>query len=97
MKSKLDIGYSSLSERIYIWKSKEEKPWLMKWVWEKIDITNKFLSIVEQYFPIESSRVIKQGEAESLFIHIENTEEWKEKVIAFLKKSLPPELSEDNK
>ena len=85
----IDIWYSSLSERVFMWKSKEVK-WAKEWVraftWDKKDITSKFLFIVDQYFEIWTSRVITWWEKESLFIHIENTKEAKENLIKILQK-----------
>jgi hypothetical protein len=87
----MDIWYSSLTERVFMWKSKTAK-WMKKWVkqfvWDKIDITNKFLFIVEQYFKVWTSRVIEQWEKSTMYISIENTKEAKEKLIESLKKDL---------
>jgi hypothetical protein len=77
MLKNIDIWYSSLTERVFMWKAKIAK-WMKEWVkqftWEKVDITNKFLHIVEQYFEVWTSRVIKQWEKETLYISVENTE-----------------------
>jgi len=86
-----DIGYSSLTERVFIWKAKTVKwfkEWVKQFIWDKIDITSKFLHIVDQYFEIGSRIVITWWKQESLFIHIENTKEAKELLIKSLEKEL---------
>lgn len=89
--TKQDIWYSSLTESVFMWKSKEikwAKEWVRQWVWEKTNITSKFLFLVSQYFEVWTSRVITWWESESFFIHIENTKEAKEKLIKLLKKQI---------
>jgi len=82
-----DIGYSPLTKSIFIWKAKPVK-WMKKWVkkfiWDKINITGKFLHIVEQYFEIWTSMVITWWKQDSLFIHIANTKKAKEWLIKTL-------------
>ena len=88
---KLDIGYSSLTERIFIWKTKEakwKKKGLREWVWNKEDITDKFLFVCEQFFWIWNSRIISQWQKETLYISIENTDKDKKKLIKTLQKHL---------
>lgn len=87
----IDIWYSGLSGRVFMWKSKAtkwNKEWVKQFTWEKIDITSKFLFIVGQFFELWTSRVITWWEKESLFIHIENSKEAKQKLIEDLQKNL---------
>ena len=87
----IDIWYSSLTERVFIWKSKEVK-WVKEWVkvftGDKKDITNKFLFIVEQYFETWTSRVINQWDKSTMYIAIENTKEAKERLIKSLEQDI---------
>lgn len=86
-----DIGYSSLTERVFMWKAKTVKwfkEWVKQFIWDKIDITSKFLHIVDQYFEIGTSRVITWWKEDSLFIHIANTKKAKEWLIKTLQKDL---------
>ncbi len=82
-----DIWYSSLTDRVFIWKSKTPKgmkEWVKQFIWEKIDITNKFLYIVEQFLEVWTNRVVRQWDKSTMYISIENTKEWKEKLIKWL-------------
>ena len=76
------IGYSSLSDKVYMWKSKSVKwgkPGLSQWIWEKIDISNMFMSVLEQFLEVWTTRVIKQWEKETLYIVVKNTQENRKK------------------
>ena len=87
MTAEINIGYSKLSDKIYIWKSK--KQWNTSlWVGEKKDYTNSFLSTVDQYFPKWELRIIKHWEEEELYIHIWNNSEDIEKLIWHLEDEL---------
>lgn len=46
---KIDIGYSELTEKVYLGEIKTVGEWK-----EKKDITSKFLQIMEQKFPINT-------------------------------------------
>lgn len=85
-----DIWYSSLTKRVFMWKAKQAKgmkEWVKQFIWDKIDITSKFLFIVEQYFKIWTYTVITWWE-ESLFVHIKNTKEAKENLIKNLQEEI---------
>ena len=87
----IDIWYSSLTERAFMWKSKEvklAKEWVKVFTWDKKDITNKFLFIVEQYFETWTSRIINQWDKSIMYIAIENTKEAKEWLILSLQKEI---------
>ena len=57
---KYDIGYSELSEKVYLGKSKTIKNH-SEWVGEKKDITSRFLQVMEQKFPINTVQSISVG------------------------------------
>lgn len=89
-----NIWYSSLSDKVYIWKSKKEENHMV-WVWDKKDYTNEFLHTVEQYFELWTSRVIKKWSEESLFLHIKNTKKAKEGLIKLLQKEIADDIIKD--
>ena len=84
----IGLWYSSLTERVFLGKSKDLWNWHRKFTWDKKDVTNEFLSIVEHYFEKWTSRVISKWEEESLYIHIENTKEAKERLIKSLQEEI---------
>lgn len=53
--NKLHLGYSPLTERIYLGKQNQVKK---MWVGEKRDITSEFIQVMEQKFPINTSQNI---------------------------------------
>ena len=83
--AKIGIGYSPLSERIYLGKQNREKG---HWVGDKEDITSDFLFVLEQYIPKQTTRTIVCGESESTVLHIANTKEGYEKAIKYLQERL---------
>lgn len=89
---KKGIGYSSLSETVYLGRQDQEKG---IWKGEKEDITSDFLFVLEQYIPKQTTRTVRCGNTLSVFFHIENTKEGCEKGIAYLQKKLS-ELKEEN-
>ena len=82
------LWYSSLSDEIFIWKQKQVKEWIWVFTWDKEIYTNSFLHIAEQYFELWTSRVIVKWKKETMYIHIENTKEAKEKLIKSLQKGI---------
>ena len=82
------LWYSSLSEKVFLWKNKKVNDRVRQFTWDKKDVTNEFLHIVDQYFEKWTSRIVTKWEEESLFIHIKNTKESKEKLIKSLQKEL---------
>lgn len=82
------IWYSSLSEKIFLGKNKDLWNWHREFTWNKKDVTNSFLFIVEQYFKIWTSRVINQWKKSTMYISIENTKEAKEKLIKSLQEEI---------
>jgi hypothetical protein len=83
MSFKKGIGYSPLTEKVYLGKQNKEK---QMWVGEKEDITNDFISVAFQYFEENTIRRIGDGEKHNLFINIPDTKEAKEKLIKKLSK-----------
>ena len=59
-KATYDIGYSELSEKVYLGKSKNVSGH-SEWVGEKKDITSRFLQVMEQKFPINTTQNISIG------------------------------------
>ncbi len=59
-KAKYDIGYSELSEKVYLGKSKNVDGHA-EWIGEKTDITSRFLQVMEQKFPINTTQNISIG------------------------------------
>lgn len=54
-----DIGYSSLTERVYIGNINPKKPGV--WSGEKRDITSRFIEVALQYFEPGFARTISGG------------------------------------
>jgi hypothetical protein len=87
MSAKKGIGYSSLSDKVYMGKQNREKG---MWVGEKEDITNDFLNICFQYFEESTIRSIStpSDDSENLFINIKNDEKSIKKLIKNLEKRI---------
>jgi hypothetical protein len=86
MSAKNGIGYSPLTEKVYLGKQNQEKG---LWIGEKKDITNQFLDVAYSYFEEGTVRTIKTIDGkENLFINIQNDKESIEKIINHLNKSL---------
>ena len=76
---KKGIGYSALSDKVYLGKQNKEKG---MWVGEKEDVTNDWLNIAFEYFEENSIRNIgsPNSDKENLFINILNDRESLERV-----------------
>ena len=85
MSIKKGIGYSPLTEKIYLGKQNKEKS---MWVGDKEDITNEFLNVLFEYVPKGSSRIIKSGSGTNIILNIEQNEVSMERAIEFLKNSI---------
>ena len=83
--AKMGIGYSSLSEKIYLGKQNQAKG---HWIGDKEDITSEFLFVLEQYIPKQTARTVVCGESESTVFHIVNTKEGYEKAIKYFQERL---------
>ncbi len=88
--AKMGIGYSPLSEKIYLGRQNKEKGY---WVGDKEDITSDFLFILEQFIPKQTTRQIECGETKSLVLHIAETKEGYEKAIKYLQERLTTALT----
>ena len=86
MATKNGIGYSPLTDKVYLGKQNTEK---RLWVGEKKDITNEFLAVSHEFFEENTIREIGNSNGNSnLFINIKNDKESIEKVIKNLNKRL---------
>ena len=85
MAVKTGIGYSPLSDLIYLGKQNKEKG---LWVGDKEDITSDFLFVLEQYIPKSTTRTVSSGEEESIILHVPNTKEGIFKAIGWLQKQI---------
>lgn len=86
MAIKNGIGYSPLTDKIYLGRQNTEK---RLWVGEKKDITNDFIAVSFEYFETNTVRDIGSSNGKSnLFINVQNDKESIEKVIKNLTKRL---------
>ena len=77
--TKMGIGYSYLTDKIYLGKQNQEKG---LWVGNKEDITSDFLFVLEQYIPNKTTRTIVCGESESIVLRVANTREgWSDAIM----------------
>jgi len=84
MAIKSGIGYSPLTEKVYLGKQNTEK---RLWVGEKKDITNDFIAVSFEYFEKGTIREIGSSNgSKNLFINIKNDKAGLEKVIKNLTK-----------
>lgn len=86
MAVKNGIGYSPLTDKVYLGKQNTEK---RIWVSHKTDITNDFLAVASEFFEENTIRDIGSSDgASNLFINIKNDKESIEKVIKNLTKRI---------
>lgn len=86
MATKNGIGYSPLTDKVYLGRQNTEK---RMWVGDKTDITNEFLAVSAEYFEENTIRSVNCNNGDSnLFINIKNDKESIEKVIKNLSKRL---------
>ena len=86
MAIKNGIGYSPLTEKVYIGKRNPEK---RMWVGYKKDITNEFLAVASEFFEENTVRyIVCSNGTSNLFINIKNDKASIEKVIKNLSKRL---------
>lgn len=74
------IGYSPLTERVYLGKQNREKG---MWVGDKEDITSEFIGVVMQWVGTNEIRTISGG---NIIINCLDNEESIDKVIDYLEK-----------
>ena len=87
MRIKKGIGYSPLTEKIYIGKQNQEKG---VWVGDKDDITSDFINVMFQYVKPNTSRIIRteSGSEENIFFNVTKDKKSIEKAIRYLKKQI---------
>lgn len=86
MPVKNGIGYSPLSDKVYLGKQNAEK---RIWVGDKQDITQDFLAVASEYFEQNTIREIRcSNGASNLFVNIKNDKASIEKLIKNLTKRL---------
>lgn len=85
--AKMNIGYSSLTDRVLLGKINEEK---CEWIGEKRDITPRFLDVCFEYFPEGKLREIDTPDKNktNIFFNIIKNKEDIEKTIEYLQKEL---------
>lgn len=86
MSTKNGIGYSPLSDKVYLGKQNTEKG---MWTGAKEDITHQFLDVSFAYFEENTIRNIGSSSGkENLFINVKNDKTGIEKIIKNLTKRL---------
>ena len=85
MSRRKGIGYSPLTDKIYIGQQDRKKG---MWIGEKEDITNDWLNVAFQYFEENTVRNIGSSNKQNLFINVKKDKESIEKVIKRLQKEL---------
>ncbi len=84
MAIKNGIGYSPLTDKVYLGKQNSEK---RIWVGEKKEITNDFIAVSFEFFEENTIREISGNKGSSnLFINIKNDKKSIERVIKTLSK-----------
>jgi len=75
-KTGLTLGYSPLTERIYLGKTKKNNP--SEWVGKKEDITSDFIQVMLQKFDTNTvSNIIVNGKGEYRILVVDMTKEIK--------------------
>jgi NADPH:quinone reductase-like Zn-dependent oxidoreductase len=87
MSIKQGIGYSSLTDKIFIGKQNNKKG---MWVGDKEDITNDFLNVCFQYFEEGTVRTVVSPDSnkENFFLNIKKDKEALEKLAKFAQKEI---------
>lgn len=86
MAIKTGIGYSPLTEKVYMGKQNVEK---RLWVGEKKDITDQFIAVSFEYFEPNTTREISSSNGmTNIFANVEKTEAGINKMIRHLSKLL---------
>ena len=85
--TKKGIGYSPLTDKVYIGRQNKEKG---MWVGEKEDITSDFIGVALSYFSKDTIRTITGGNDDipNLVINVKDDEKSIEKLIKALSKRL---------
>lgn len=86
MDAKIGIGFSSLTEKVYIGKkSKNGGKWIGN---DKKDITSEFIGTMFQYVEPNTTRTIQSLDEVSIFMNVRLDDESINKAIVYLKKRL---------
>jgi uncharacterized protein YpmB len=88
MSTKKGIGYSPLTEKVYLGKQNKEKGmWIGN---DKEDITSDFINVMFQYVEPNTTRTIKglTSKEENIFINVKRDKKSIEKTIRFLEKQI---------
>lgn len=86
MATKNGIGYSPLSDKVYLGKQNTEKG---MWIGAKQDVTSQFIEVSFAYFEENTIRRVDSSNGkENLFINVKNDKEGIEKIIKHLTKRL---------
>ena len=86
MSTKKGIGYSRLTDRVYIGRQDRNKG---MWIGDKEDITNDFLSVSSQFFETNSVREINVSNGKKeIHICVDGTKKGIESAIKHLQKML---------
>lgn len=86
MAQKIDIGYSPLTEKVYLGKKNAKKT---EWVGEKEDITNDFVKVALEFIGENTIRTMQSNiGTTNLLINIRNTTQDLEMLIKNLNKRL---------
>jgi len=85
MSKRKGIGYSPLTEKIYLGQQDRKKG---MWIGEKEDITNDWLNVAFQYFEEDTIRNIGSSDKENLFINVKKDKGSIQKAIDALQKEL---------
>ena len=86
MATKNGIGYSPLSDKVYLGKQNTEKG---MWIGAKQDVTSQFIEVSFAYFEENTIRRVGSSNGkENLFINVKNDKEGIEKIIKHLTKRL---------
>ncbi len=85
--TKIEIGYSPLTEKIYLGKKSIKK---MMWIGEKKDITDDFIHIMSEFVSENTQRTIKTPieESENIFMNVKKDRKSMEKAANWLNKQL---------
>lgn len=85
MKNEIGIGFSPLTENVYLGKQNVAK---RMWVGDKKDITQQFIAVMFEYVPVNTSRTMRCGKDLNIFINVSKDKESIERVIKSLEKLL---------
>lgn len=86
MAIKNGIGYSPLTDKVYLGKQNTEK---RLWAGDKKDITNDFIAVAFEYFEQNTIREISSSDGgNNLFINVKNDKDGIERIIKNLTKRL---------